>query len=86
MVLDLLTPRRCYNNLTVLDLRSMELPCDLDQMNAQQLRDLTACLIQTVNQQRARAFTNATRQPNRRVVAAPMDRRALLSGTELMRC
>jgi transposase len=29
----------------------MELPCDLDQMNAQQLRDLTASLIQTVNQQ-----------------------------------
>jgi transposase len=29
----------------------MELPCDLDQMNAQQLHDLTASLIQTVNQQ-----------------------------------
>lgn len=29
----------------------MELPCDLAQMNAQQLRDLTASLIHTVNQQ-----------------------------------
>jgi hypothetical protein len=29
----------------------MDLPCDLDQMNAQQLRDLTASLIHTVNQQ-----------------------------------
>ena len=29
----------------------MELPCDLAQMNADQLRDLTASLIQTVNQQ-----------------------------------
>jgi len=28
----------------------MELPCDLAQMNADQLRDLTASLIQTVNQ------------------------------------
>ena len=29
----------------------MDLPCDLGQMNAQQLRDLTASLILTVNQQ-----------------------------------
>lgn len=29
----------------------MELPCDLAQMNADQLRDLTASLIHTVNQQ-----------------------------------
>ena len=29
----------------------MDLPCDLSQMNAQQLRDLTASLIHTVNQQ-----------------------------------
>ena len=29
----------------------MDFPCDLDQMNAQQLRDLTSSLIQTVNQQ-----------------------------------
>src|ERR1700742_2669880 len=29
----------------------MEMPCDLGQMNAQQLRDLTASLIHTVNQQ-----------------------------------
>jgi hypothetical protein len=29
----------------------MELPCDLAQMNAEQLRDLTASLIQTVNSQ-----------------------------------
>ena len=29
----------------------MELPCDLAQMNADQLRALTASLIHTVNQQ-----------------------------------
>jgi hypothetical protein len=60
-----------------------ELPCDFDQMSAVQLRDLTAALIKTINQQdpRAALYEGEPQARSKSSMSAPVgDSRGHLGG------